>query len=393
MFTGPLRNGRAFIAALVTVLVLLIGAEVTVRTALAPDTVADWEFTDFLANERDDHGRLVAEVKAIQAAEPSSAGSIYIIGGSTIREGLVPDPIIQQALDATVDGAPTVRTLYSFDQSIAESARIALNLPLRQADTVVLGLNPRRFSFGEPSLDAEEASSRFSLLDGSVLDDLRSDERVLASLDASADGWLEALASSRLFSLSDSLALFEHRLFLRNWYEGRLSNETTQAWSDLTELRLTDVAWSSLVDLSLRDVRRPVRYAYGSTPLTDAEKAEIARTVAAVRVPEFRIHADVDAAVLAALVDALEDRGVRVAFLELPRASASTTAYGPVWDTYDAIVDRIVAASDATRIDLRSAAFGDDEYFDLEHLLAESRPRLTDLVVEAIIGVDPGLDP
>ena len=85
----------------------------------------------------------MAEVNAIAASEARPSGSVFLVGGSTVREGLVPDPVIQEALDAHLGAdAPTFRTLYSFDQSLAETARVVTNLPLTAGDTVVIGINP-----------------------------------------------------------------------------------------------------------------------------------------------------------------------------------------------------------------------------------------------------------
>lgn len=395
MYNGVLRNLRAFIAAAITVIVALAAIELSVRSALSNDATADWDYKDFFATERDDHGRLVAEVNAIAASEARPSGSVFLVGGSTVREGLVPDPVIQEALDAHLGAdAPTFRTLYSFDQSLAETARVVTNLPLTAGDTVVIGINPRRFSFGRLALANEAASSRLSLLDGSGLSAIADDQRVADALRASTDSYrakLDDISSSRLFSPWDSLAVFEHRLFLRNWFEGRLSAATTQSWGNLTSLRLADVQWGSLIDLSLREVRQPIRYGFGAEALTDTKKDEIARIVAEERVPAYFEHADVDFALLAALADQVTSSGAELILLELPRSAASSNAYGPVWDDYDPRVDELATAAGATRIDLRSLQFDDDEFFDLEHLLSAARPRLTDAVVDALLDVDLGL--
>ena len=393
--TGLLANRRAFVAAAITVAILLIVVEVTVRIAFDADGLDEWSSDAFLAHEGDDHGRLVSEVVAIGSSERRDAGRLVLIGGSTIREGLLPDPVVQQELDAVLgDDAPSVHTLYSFDQSMAETARIALNLPLTEGDTVVISINPRRFGFGDDALDTEFDASRLSLLPADGLDDLVSTDPVASARPdpSGVTGHVDEFGDSVVFSPWDEAAVFEHRLFLRQWVEGRLSGQTTQAWQDLFAGRLTDVDWGALTDTSFRDIRRPLRYGYGNQPLTDVEKAELAEVVAETRVDGYREHHELDLTIAAALADAITATGAEVVFLEVPRASQSVAAYGPVWDEYDVDVDALVAATETTRLDLRAVPFDDDEFFDLEHLLAPARPRLTDAVFEALLGTELGFD-
>lgn len=393
--TGLLANRRAFVAAALTVLLTLVAVEATIRVAFDPDGLDEWSADAFLAHERDDHGRLLSEVVAIQAGERPEAGRLIMIGGSTIREGLVPDGVIQQALDAELGPqAPDVHTLYSFDQSMAETARIALNLPLEAGDTVVIGINPRRFGFGDDTLTQEFRASRLSLLPADDVADLVASDTVDSARPkpSGISGRIDDLGESVAFSPWDETAAFEHRLFLRQWVEGRLSSDTTTAWSDLFAGRLTDVDWGALTDTSFRDIRRPVRYGYGNQPLADTEKAELAAIVAETRVDDYFAHHDLDFAIATALADSIRATGAEVVFLELPRTSLSVEAYGPVWADYDAAVEALVATTDSSRIDLRSEPFGDDDFFDLEHLLAPGRPRLTDAVFSALIGTDLGLE-
>ena len=393
--TGILANRRAFLAAALTVIVALVAIDLTVRIAFDADGLDEWAADSFLAHERDDHGRLVSEVVAIQSSERPSGGRLILIGGSTLREGLLPDGVIQQSLDDAfgVD-APEVHTLYSFDQSMAETARIALNLPLAAGDTIVIDVNPRRLGFGDETLRQEFRASRFSLLPDGPLERLVAEDPVADARPSPSGftGRVDDFGESVVFSPWDESAVFEHRLFLRQWVEGRLDSATTQAWSDLFAGRLTDVDWGALTDTSFRDIRRPVRYGYGNQPLSDAEKAELAAVVAESRVDGYFENRDLDFTIAEALADAIRATGAEVVFLEVPRTSLSVAAYGPVWDDYDAGVDRLVAATDSTRLDLRMEPFDDDEFFDLEHLLAPARPRLTDAVFEALVGVELGFE-
>lgn len=389
--SGVLANRRAFGAALITVLILLVTIELTARMTFADAEIAAWDAESFLAHERDDHGRLVSNVVSLRQQTPRTAGRIILIGGSTIREGLVPDGVVQARLDEVLAlDAPSIHTLYSFDQSMIETARVALNIDVGVGDTVVIGINPRRFGFGESAIVQEFAASRLSLLDSEpvatlvaadAITDARPEQSGLTEIS-------EAVGDSVLFAPWDLSTLFEQRLFLRQWFEGRLPGETTTAWRDVLAGRLTDVDIGALADLTFRDIRRPLRYGYGNQPLPVAEKELLAQVVANTRVDGWFDHHELDLAIARCLIDDLTGAGAEVVLLELPRSSLSVGAYGPVWSDYDAEIDALAASTGATRADLRDVPFADDEFFDLEHLLAPGRPRLTDAVFRVLLGFD-----
>lgn len=390
--SGILANRRAFAAALVTVLIALVAVEFAARSAFAEEEIAGWEATSFLAHERDDHGRLVANVVALRQQLPSEAGRLILIGGSTIREGLVPDAVVQARLDEVLaTDAPSIHTLYSFDQSLVETARVALNIGVGPGDTVVISINPRRFGFGESAIDQEFSASRLSLLDPQPVAKLIDSEAIADARPdpTDIDAIAETVGDSAFFSPWNRSTLFEHRLFLRQWVEGRLPGETTQAWGDVWAGRFRDVDIGALSDLSLRDIRRPVRYGFGNQPLSDAEKALLAQIVADTRVDGWYDHHDLDLAVARGLIDELTAAGAEVVLLELPRTSLSVAAYAPVWSDYDAEIDALASTTGATRLDLRDVPFNDDDFFDLEHLLASGRPRLTDALIIELLGFDP----
>lgn len=365
---------RPFFAAALTVIILLVSSNVPARNALSAGRVATWDQQNFLASERDDHGRLISTAFALDAVE-SNQPKLVFIGGSTLREGLVPDPVATDRLDQLAPSlGASVHTLYSFDQSLAETYRIASNIPLAPGDTVVISVNPRRLSFERSALSDEANRSRISLLDGASV----------MALDRQLDGrdrW-----PSQVLAPWENLSAFEHRLFLRNWISGRLQNATTDAWTDLVELRLGAVDWGRLVDFKTRDVRNPVRYAYPPTPLSDFDKGEIAEATASIRVGEYFDNAEHGTQILRSTIELIEQTGASVAILELPRDERSTQAFGPVWQDYESKLAQIAADFPRlARLDLRSIDYGTDAFYDLEHLLASYRRDLTDQVLREIL--------
>jgi len=388
MKNSVIKNPKAFVAALLTVAIAVVGVELTIRSQLAETAVREWEPKQFLAHERDDHGKVLATANGSLNSPDAGRHQFFLIGGSTLREGLLPDAILQQrAWDVLGDDAPTISTLYSFDQTMAETARIALSLPIVDGDTVVLGINPRRFSFGQDAIDRERDGSRFSLLPGDKVAALGN--RVVDEVnDLETTGPLARIGRSRVLTPWNSMDLFEHRLFLRNWLTGRLDTSTTESWSALTSLQLDQVSPTSLVDFETRDLRLPLRYAYGNEPLSQFEKTGIARQVESARVPDYlrnRIH---DFALLDSLIAELRSSGAEVVLLELPRSAESVEAYRQVWVDYDERVAALSDQSGLSHVDLRQAGFSDDAFFDLEHLLAPHRGELSRLLFESLLGVE-----
>ena len=377
------RSG-AFFAALVTVVVVLVVLEVVGRNVLNVQS-GDHEALALLAHERDDHGRVLDTVINLP---DDDRRELFIVGGSTVREGFVPDPVVQAELDRVLgQDAPRLTTLYSFDQTIPETARIVSNLPLDEGDTVVIGVNPRRLGFGPDGWRTEFEASRFSLLDSDPLRELSQELPVVAeelfgealSVPSTASSWLTPWSQ---------LTVFEKRLFARSWLEGRLSNETTSSWGALSSGELGEVEWGALANLELRSLRQPIRYGFGSSPLGTSEKAEIALGVADERVPAFEQYHQFDAALLAALAEQVEASGVDIVLLQLPRSPQSTEAYGPVWETHDAVVGDIAEFADGDLIDIRDLPFDNDDFFDLEHLLAAGRGELTEAFLRSLFGED-----
>ena len=384
-----IRNRPAFFAAALTVTVLLFILELAVGSHLAPESTATWPTESFLASERDDHGSTMAAILSDEGAVArSSEPTTFLVGGSTLREGLLPDLVIEQQLaESSRQNSPSIVTLYSFDQSIAESARIALSLQLLEGDTVVLDVNPRRFGLDSQTLTAEWADSRYSLLDGDPLFDLASGEFTASERTGTSSPGAEvaSIGESRLFAPWRYLSTFENRFFLRNWISGRLPAETTGSWAALTSGQLNDASWSTLADFSLRSLRRPLRYAYGNDALDATAKDQFAWTVETTRVPEYFENREFEFKLADLLIAELQTRGVDVVLLELPRAPASVQAYSPVWDDYNARVDELASNEGVRRLDLRSASFDDDDFYDLEHLLAPSRDALTQLVIAGLL--------
>lgn len=360
-----------FIAALLTVLAALVALDMAVRDSYGPAALHEWASQDFLAHERDDHGHMISQVYELQDdPPPADRQAIYVIGGSTVREGFLPDVAIRRLIEADAGKAPFWTTLASFDQTLAETWRVALNLPLHDGDLVVISVNPRRLGILEERLKMENRVSRLSLLP------------------MPETGRLEAAGlTGSTFTLESVSALFRHRLYIQNWYTSRLPGAAKTAWAGISAGEFGSVSLADALQLRPRNVRRYVRYAYGNLPLPAAEKTRIAAEVRRLRVPQYFEQADFNERYLRELIRALQDRGAKVALLQLPRSQQSVDAYDEVWDDFEARLKRISDDTGAGRVDLRDVRFAEDEYFDLEHLTRSGRPVLTRRAVEAVLEV------
>ncbi len=360
--------------ALATAILAILGLEAWSASRTDPARLLTLDALSLLAHEKDDHGYLVRT--ALNAASDTdvnadavSGKSVYLIGGSTLREGLLPDPVLSRDYWTAREGA-RITTLFSFDQTMAETARVLSNLPLRKGDAVVIDVNPRRMSFGPETLNGEAFGSRISLMPYApltpLIEKIRSRERGVDP-------------PPRVRP-----ALAQHRLFARQWLEGRLPSRIKTAWSDLVGGVLTAGRLGDLFAIKPRRLRQFIRYAYGSAPLSDARKDAIARAVAATRPPQYFENREFSFELLRVLVASLREQGVTVILLEMPRSARSKSAYGPVWIDFHERLAAVVETIGARHIDLLDMAIPEDGYYDLEHVLRARRPALSKAVMDAL---------
>jgi len=331
----------------------------------------DSESMAYIAHEKDDHGHLVKKsILTTNTQGQETERDLYIIGGSTLREGLLKDRIIQQKHLDSLDSKLRIVSLYSFDQTLAETARIALAQNISPGDIVIINLNPRRLGFGPETLNKELSLSRLSMLPRKPLYPL---------IDKLNDDW-PLLKKAKPVSLS----IMEHRLFVKQWLKGRLPGHTKTAWGHLFSLRLNKVQMNHLIDLKPRHVRRYLRYAYGSRALSQTEKIKIAATVKDLRVTDYKDNNAFGFDLLNTLTNLLVEKGADVVFLDLPRTQLSQEAYGEIWSDYNTKLDDIAKQTGVHRVDLRSLPIPQDDYYDLEHVMQPSRPMLTLGLIEAL---------
>ncbi|MEP1230786.1 MAG: hypothetical protein ABJG88_08940, partial [Litorimonas sp.] len=196
---------RPFWVALITAIALVFFTDVWTRTQLnsiAQNLTNESMF--YLAHEKDDHGHLVKKsiLNAKQQAEKARK-TLYVIGGSTLREGLLKDRLIQKDYIDPIDPELRFVSYYSFDQNLAETARIALSQNINSGDTVVINLNPPRLGFAPDTLNQELSLSRLSMLPEASLYPL---------INTLNETWPTLDTPSAM-----ELSLLNHRLFAKQW--------------------------------------------------------------------------------------------------------------------------------------------------------------------------------
>jgi len=363
---------RPFWFALVTAIALIFIGDIWTRhhlSGIAQNITSETMF--YLAHEKDDHGHLVKKSLLNAKQQNKEKGkSLYVIGGSTLREGLLKDRIIQNDYIDASDPKLRFVSYYSFDQNLAETARIALSQEIKSGDVVVINLNPRRLGFAPDTLNQELSLSRLSMLP----------EAELYPLINKLEGRWPELKTPKMAELS----LLNHRLFAKQWIKGRLPGQTKTSWGHLSQMNFGDVKTSKLIDLKPRKIRRYLRYAYGSKALSQDEKVKIAQRVKTLRVKDYKDNHAFGFDLLKTLTQILTQRGANVVFLDLPRSELSQNAYAEIWDDYNTKLGLLAQESGAARIDLRSLPIPQEHYYDLEHIMKPSRPALTDALIEAL---------
>lgn len=362
----------AFWQALIVVVLSITVLELWSRSAVnsMPHKITS-ENMSLLAHEKDDHGNLTKKhFLNLQRPREVQSKNVIVIGGSTLREGLLKDFAIQRDYIDSTDPLLDFTSLYSFDQSLAETARIALAQKIQSGDVVVINLNPRRLGFSQETLSKELSFSRVSLLP---------EEALTPVIDQLRPQWPEIKKPAKV-----SVSILDHRLFTKQWLKGRLPAKTKQSWVSLSKMNFKAVEFNQLFNLKPRKVRRYLRYAYGTKALSDEKKQVIADTVATTRVPEYEANSEFGFALLESLTLTLNGRGAEVIFLDLPRTNLSREAYGPVWQDYNAKLDAIVSRTENHRIDLRQVPIPQEHFYDLEHVMQPSRPLLSEALIDAL---------
>lgn len=336
---------------IIVALLLFAGIVVFLNHLLRIETLEGVSERYVLAHERDDHGHIMHAVANLSVDRPL----LLLIGGSTMREGFIASALLQRQLKA--EGVVrNVVNLSSFDQSLAETRAILATIVergmLKSGDTVVLGMNPNRLSkaddFGFPL-------ERLPLLTADMAPLLQP-------------------------------AIWRAKTAFWAWVEGHLTPRLLEAGAKIHRLECGSDCLGDLVAGEwFRWPRRYLPFAYPDNELPQDVREGMAEEIRRLRVPDFRLNHEREAARLRSIVGMLQSVKVQVALINLPRSEMSYRAYASVEVVYLDHMRRL-ADSDAVFIDLAvDADLTNVTYYDLEHIRAASRPAVTNRLVERLL--------
>jgi len=280
-------------------LVLIVAAGLAALTllglqqAFATGAWSEVPLKYWLRSDETDTGKArVAWLLARLGREPAAERTLYLLGGSTLREATVRDGA---SLAAKVEdlGGPRLRgwNLATSLQTFAQSLAIVDNLPSSGPTTVVIGVSPGRF-IGDRADAEEQLEGRGFPLRSETLGGCLDEER-------SPGDRPETILPGILSMLVE---------------KGR---------SDVIRLMQGEVpSWEY------------VQHDFDDEPLMgEAEKLGVFEAWWRVRRPQFERNVDFNLTLLEALVERCRQRGFGVVVVELPR---NEELIGSRWEAIDA---------------------------------------------------------
>jgi hypothetical protein len=276
------------VAAVLTALTLL-----GLHQAFATGAWSEVPLKYWLRSDATDTGKArVAWLVARLGREPVSERTLYLLGGSTLREATVRDGA---SLAAKVEdlGGPHLRgwNLATSLQTFAQSLAIVDNLPPSGSTTVVIGVSPGRFIAGRDDAEQQMEGRGLPL-------------------------WSETLGGC----LDEEPSAGSRRATI---LPGILSMLVEKGRSDVVRLAQGEVpSWEY------------VQHDFDDEPLMDeAEKLGVFQAWWRMRLPQFERNVDFNLTLLEALVVRSRQRGFAAVVVELPR---NEELIGSRWEAVDA---------------------------------------------------------
>lgn len=313
----------------------------------------------FLRSCRDDTARVSYQVAAIKR-HPPARPTVYLLGGSSMRECIVSVSGLSAAIKARCDFGVKVISLASTEQKPSAQLAIVDNLPAGAGGIIVIGIHHPTFALGV----------------GSATRQLHGDDLLIQSL-ALRDFLAKRLGSAQSASLAKGLTIYLdkylHKRGLPAFTAPGLTYQTHRYPQTMTT---TDAFKHERVQQWLNGRGRP------GGP--------------------FFTYFGLDAALLEATVKLARAKGFEVLFME---SSQNNTiigdAFEPYRTKYRALCTKLVDEQAAHYVNLnRVAGLAKGDFFDLVHLLPSGRakwqPRLADSLAQIVtdhIATPPGSSP
>jgi hypothetical protein len=274
--------------------------------------------------------------------------SVYLLGGSSMRECIVSEDALAGRMLSRSGVRPAVHQLASSGQTFAESLAIVDNVP--PPGLVVLGINYWRF-ITPPAENAQQAQGKRLLLSSPRL--------------------RRFLARDRLAPLIGSSTILPGVfVYAQDYYRWRRADLRAGRWSD--------VAYRT--------------HLYGEQDrLTLERKRTLVAEWRRDNLAAFTRHLDHNVALMDETVALALDRGLRVAILELPQNRAALgTAMDDVLEAYAARTREVAQRRGVPYLDfIWDLDLRDEDFVDLTHLVGAGHDRWLDPFADALSAAMP----
>lgn len=344
---------------------LLVALAAWVEASLSLSSLAGMPSRNVLANERDDYGHIMHSLVNLP---PSHDKRVVAVGGSSMREGFPAETLVSGKLSAVIGKDIQYFNFSSVSQTFGESLQILETLMstggLREGDVFIVGTNPRRFDASVENMQGLFDSPRLPLLKTDAL-------RAVLSQRGLYPGWRPTVWSIRLW--------------VRAWFEGRITHEFRDALVQMQQFRCSNTCFEAF--WQAKWINQPVRYlqyAYPNRPLPLEQKLAIAREIQNKRIAQVNAGVPLSLAVAQKIVELGKQYGIVVLLLDLPRDPISLEAYSTVATEYDRAILSL-QADGAKYIDWRDTRhFPSSDFHDLDHLLPSQRMVMVEMLTQEL---------
>lgn len=354
----------ALLLALVTVLAFFSWLDRTTSARFeVVSTLGDVAFT----SKVDDCTR--AQVNALAAGD-SSIPTVLAVGGSGLREAIVPAPEFEELLLNAGHPAARFLNLSTSSQTFSESYALMNAVPLRAGAVILFHLTYARFRESRADTSALAAAPRMPFI---------SQAPVLAAV-----GETERLIHE--------VSLFATAAWLRGAAYHSVVKERYGNGSFLAMLREIDgetcgfgFGCVALVVGGRTVEPAPMTYAYaGKQPSERRKQSRARRAVMAHRGKIFE-NASFNAEFLALIARWCAERGHRLVLLDLPKSRVMRPIYAEVHEPLSAAIDAARSAG-ASYLDLdEKLQLEEADFHDHEHVLESGRVKVSTALAHELV--------
>jgi len=333
-------NGWCLLIAAVVIIAEMICLEVL----LSPGTIKGSQQSLYLAHDKDDHTHVAWE--ALNSNRDRLPIQVYVIGGSTIREGLYDTAEMSRLLSAQLGRPAYFGVLGSSGQTLAESLYLSEALPITRDTTLVVQVNPWRFSYRpwEVKVPFVREQNRTELLDYRP-------------------------------------AVWRERDYIRYYINKRISFPFFENLVALIKGKKIKAKSWQLVNIASVEKYNPYNYTHDFTP-----KRKRKMTLALKKYHlDFVKHYQANLQTLKKLIEVQKKRGVNIILLQGPHSDSFLKGWGPHWVKQDREVAQLCRQEGILYLRVPVGELMDDsDFIDLSHPNQKGRDKFSHWIVQQV---------